>query len=112
MKTVRRITAFSLIRLRAGCRDEQAVLTLTEALTGIHIEPLLTDFRGEAKLSGVGDVKARLNATGADMEAFKRTLYENVHFFSPNRLTIALWSSHLGLIHSLFVRLISHNQQF
>jgi AsmA protein len=61
-------------------RDEQAVLTLTESLTGIHIEPLLTDFRGEAKLSGVGDVKARLNATGADMEAFKRTLSGTAEF--------------------------------
>src|SRR5256885_3771410 len=30
-------------------------------------------------------------------------------FFPPNRLTSALWSSHLGLIHPLFVRLISHN---
>lgn len=62
-------------------RGEQAILTLTESLTGIHIEPLLTDFRGkEAKLSGVGDVKARLNATGADMEAFKRTLSGTAEF--------------------------------
>jgi AsmA protein len=61
-------------------RGEQAVLTLTEALTGIQIEPLLTDFRGEAKLSGVGDVKARLNATGANMEAFKRTLSGTAEF--------------------------------
>jgi AsmA protein len=61
-------------------RGEQAILTLTEALTGIHIEPLLTDFRGKAKLSGVGDVKARLNATGADMEAFKQTLSGTAEF--------------------------------
>lgn len=63
-----------------SARGEQAVLTLTESLTGIQIEPLLTDFRGEAKLSGVGDVKARLNATGADMGAFKRTLSGTAEF--------------------------------
>jgi AsmA protein len=55
-------------------RGGQPKLSLNESLTGIQVEPLLQDLTGKAKLSGQGDFSARLNATGRNANAFKRTL--------------------------------------
>ena len=49
-------------------------LRLDESLSGVQIEPLLTDLRGEAKLKGRTDLKARLTASGADGDRMKKTL--------------------------------------
>ena len=47
-------------------RGQEPRVSLDESLSGVQIEPLLTDLRGEAKLKGRADLKARLTATGAD----------------------------------------------
>lgn len=56
---------------------KQPVLDLDTKLSGVEIEPLLEDMTGEAKLTGTGDITARLNATGADTNAMKKTLNGN-----------------------------------
>jgi AsmA protein len=55
-------------------RGQEPRVSLDESLSGVQIEPLLTDLRGEAKLKGRADLKARLTATGADGDRMKKTL--------------------------------------
>ncbi|MGQ0593334.1 MAG: AsmA family protein [Gammaproteobacteria bacterium] len=55
-------------------RGQEPRLSLDESLSGIQIEPLLTDLAGEAKLKGRSDIKARLTASGADGDRMKKTL--------------------------------------
>lgn len=53
---------------------EAPVLTVDSSLQGIHVEPLLRDVTGGARVRGTGDVSAALSAAGADAEAMKRSL--------------------------------------
>lgn len=53
---------------------KQPKLDFDTKLVGVEIEPLLKDMTGEAKLTGVGDITVKLNASGADVEAMKKTL--------------------------------------
>ena len=55
-------------------RGQEPRVSLDESLSGVQIEPLLADLRGEAKLKGRADLKARLTATGADGDRMKKTL--------------------------------------
>ena len=55
-------------------RGQEPRVRLDESLSGVQIEPLLTDLRGEAKLKGRTDLKARLTASGADGDRMKKTL--------------------------------------
>jgi len=55
-------------------RGREPRVRLDESLSGVQIEPLLTDLRGEAKLKGRTDLKARLTASGADGDRMKKTL--------------------------------------
>ena len=55
-------------------RGQEPRVRLDESLSGVQIEPLLTDLRGEAKLKGRTDLKARLTASGADGDRMKETL--------------------------------------
>jgi AsmA protein len=57
------------------------VLDFDTALAGVQIEPLLTDIsQKEAKLTGIGNITAKLRARGADADAIKRTLNGNAEF--------------------------------
>ena len=49
-------------------------LTVDSSLRGIHVEPLLRDFAGRARVRGTGDVDAALSAAGGSIEAMKRSL--------------------------------------
>ena len=55
-------------------RGQEPRVSLDESLSGVQIEPLLTDLRGESKLKGRADLKARLTASGADGDRMKKTL--------------------------------------
>jgi len=55
-------------------RGQEPRISLDESLSGVQIEPLLTDLRGEAKLEGRADLEARLTASGADGDRMKKTL--------------------------------------
>jgi AsmA protein len=55
-------------------RGQEPRVSLDESLSGVQIEPLLTDLRGEAKLKGRADLRARLTASGADADRMKKTL--------------------------------------
>lgn len=70
--------------VRLDATGEQPVLSTDSALRGVAIEPLLKDLAGDAKLSGTGDVTARLSARGADPDALKRTLSGTAEFALRN----------------------------
>ena len=53
---------------------KQPVLDFDTRLTDVDIEPLLKDMTGEAKLTGIGNINAKLTATGAAVETMKKTL--------------------------------------
>jgi AsmA protein len=55
-------------------RGQEPRVSLDESLSGVQIEPLLTDLGGEAKLKGRADLKARLTARGADGDRMKKTV--------------------------------------
>ncbi|HEY5700484.1 MAG TPA: AsmA family protein, partial [Gammaproteobacteria bacterium] len=55
-------------------------LSLNEKLTGVQAGPLLQDLQGDAPVTGRADVFARLNASGADTNAMKRTLSGDTGF--------------------------------
>ncbi|MDZ7734811.1 MAG: AsmA family protein [Gammaproteobacteria bacterium] len=57
---------------------KQPVVNLDTRLADVDIEPLLQDMTGkEAKLTGTGNITAKLKATGADTDAMKKTLNGN-----------------------------------
>jgi len=53
---------------------KQPVLKFDTTLASVAIEPLLMDMTGDAKLTGTGNIKAQLTASGADTDAMKKTL--------------------------------------
>ncbi len=55
-------------------RGQEPRVSLDESLSGVQIEPLLTDLGFDAKLKGRADLKARLTASGADGDRMKKTL--------------------------------------
>lgn len=55
-------------------RGQEPRVSLDESLSGVQIEPLLTDLGGEAKLKGRADLKTRLTASGADGDRMKKTV--------------------------------------
>lgn len=56
---------------------KQPKLDFDTSLAGVEIEPLLNDMTGKAKLTGTGNITAKLNAAGASVEAMKKTLTGN-----------------------------------
>ena len=55
-------------------RANPATLALNTELLSIHVEPLLLDMTGEARLRGEGNFSATLNASGNSVAAMKRSL--------------------------------------
>lgn len=60
--------------LRLDARGEQPVISLNESLKRVQLGPLLKDYMGEERVSGVGTVTAKLTASGDTQEAVTRTL--------------------------------------
>ena len=52
----------------------QPKLSVNEKLSGIQAGPLLTDLQGEDRLTGTGDIEAKMTAVGMDADAMKKTL--------------------------------------
>lgn len=57
-----------------NAKGQQAVLNMDHSLTGVHIEPLLMDMKGKARLRGTGDFSLHAQGAGADTLGIKRTL--------------------------------------
>ena len=55
-------------------RANPPTLALNTELTGIQVAPLLMDLTGNARLRGLGNFSARLNARGNSVAAMKRSL--------------------------------------
>ena len=60
--------------IRIDARGKQPMLSLNETLTNVQSGPLLKDLQGQAVLTGLANVSAKLTATGGDADAIKRTL--------------------------------------
>ena len=52
----------------------QPKLTVDEKLSGIQAGPLLKDLQGEERLTGTGNIEAKMTAVGANADAMKKTL--------------------------------------
>ncbi len=55
-------------------------ISLNEALSNVHLGPLLKDLTNTDRLSGVADIRARLSATGSDAAALKRSARGTARF--------------------------------
>ncbi|HEY5791511.1 MAG TPA: AsmA family protein [Gammaproteobacteria bacterium] len=55
-------------------RGAQPQLSLDESLSGVKIEPLLTDLTGKAQISGTAQLSAQLTATGSEPQAIQSSL--------------------------------------
>ena len=58
----------------------QPKLTVSEKLSGVQAGPLLLDLQGEDRLTGSGDVEAKLSAVGVNAAAMKKTLNGTASF--------------------------------
>lgn len=55
-------------------------LALNENLSNVHLEPLLKDLLGEARMSGVVNASARIQGRGNSTDAIKSALNGNINF--------------------------------
>lgn len=53
------------------------VVSFNSSLTGVQVDPLMTDFSGASNVSGVGNIELAVTSQGADTGALKRTLNGN-----------------------------------
>ncbi|MDX1573033.1 MAG: AsmA family protein [Methylophaga sp.] len=68
-------------------RGEQLKLAIDERLEGIQAGPLLKDLTGDDKISGKADANIKLNGSGKDIDAIKKTLSGSGNFsFSDGAL--------------------------
>ncbi|HDY85534.1 MAG TPA: AsmA family protein, partial [Methylophaga sp.] len=61
-------------------RGKTLKLSLNESLKGVQVGPLLKDFTGDDKLSGIANAQAKLTGDGATMMQIKQTLSGNGNF--------------------------------
>ncbi len=61
-------------------RGKTLKLSLNESLKGVKVGPLLKDFTGDDKLSGIANAQAKLTGNGATMMQIKQTLSGNGNF--------------------------------
>jgi len=66
--------------IRLDARGEKAKVRLDERLAGVQAGPLLADLAGQERLTGTGNVRATLEATGRNPDEFKRTLNGDAAF--------------------------------
>jgi len=60
--------------IKLDARGDVLKLALNEAMKQIHVGPLLKDYMGDDKVSGVGTILAKLSASGETPEAITKTL--------------------------------------
>lgn len=66
--------------LSVDMRNKQPTLTLNEKIIHVQVEPLLKDFNGEARMSGVVDASAQLQGQGNNVRELKSSLNGNLSF--------------------------------
>lgn len=66
--------------------NELPVLTLTQQLSHIQLEPLLMDLNGQAQLAGLIDIDAKLEAKGNTDYAIKSSLTGRLNFLGKDML--------------------------
>jgi AsmA protein len=67
--------------LNVDARAEKPSLALNEKLTDIHLEPLLKDVKGEAKLGGIVTASSQLHGQGNNTHELQSNLTGQVSFF-------------------------------
>jgi AsmA protein len=66
--------------LRYDVRGDTSVLAVNEKVDHLQLEPLLKDYKDEAKMSGIVDASARLNAQGSQSNELIATLNGQLSF--------------------------------
>ena len=66
--------------LNVDARNPKPIVALNEKIIHVQIEPLLKDFKGEAKMSGVIDASAQLQGQGNSTAELKSSLNGNLSF--------------------------------
>ena len=66
--------------LSVDMRSKKPALSLNEKISHVQVEPLLKDFKGEARMSGVVDASAQLQGQGNTAAELKSSLNGNLSF--------------------------------
>jgi AsmA protein len=66
--------------LSVDLRNKKPILALNEKITHIQVEPLLKDFKGEARMSGAVDASAQLQGQGGNSGELKSSLNGDLSF--------------------------------
>ena len=66
--------------VNVDARNPKPIVSLNEKISHVQIEPLLKDFKGEAKMSGVIDASAQLQGQGNNTAELKSSLNGNLSF--------------------------------
>ncbi|MEY3289116.1 MAG: hypothetical protein RLZZ419_1358 [Pseudomonadota bacterium] len=66
--------------LTIDMRNTPPMLTLNEKITQVQVEPLLNDFKGAAKMSGIVDASAHLQGQGNNTNELKASLNGSFNF--------------------------------
>ncbi len=64
--------------------NKKPALSLNEKITHVQVEPLLKDFKGEARMSGTVDASAQLQGEGDNADELKSSLNGNLSFLFKN----------------------------
>jgi AsmA protein len=66
--------------LNMDTRSSAPALSLNEKITQVQIEPLLKDFNGEARMSGIANASAQLQGHGNSSDELKSSLNGQINF--------------------------------
>ncbi len=66
--------------LSVDMRNKKPALALNEKIIHVQVEPLLKDFKGEARMSGVVDASAQLQGQGNNADELKSSLNGSLSF--------------------------------
>jgi len=66
--------------LSVDLRNKKPALALNEKISHVQIEPLLKDFKGEARMSGIVDASAQLQGHGNNADELKSSLNGSLSF--------------------------------
>ena len=66
--------------LDVDLRNKKPALALNEKVAHVEVEPLLNDFKGKARMSGIVDASAQLKGEGNNARELKASLNGNIRF--------------------------------